>query len=80
MLCLIIFLIAVLHRDAQHSSVSHRSRSLLQHQPVLHGFVHLAVQSRVQNALQPEITVLFLQMQRNQFRSEAILSRTIDGF
>lgn len=55
-----VFFIAVLHRYARHPSLPHRCRGLLQHQPVPHCVVHLAVQGGVQNTLKSEVPVLFL--------------------
>lgn len=57
---LFVLLIAVLHGDALHASFPHRSRGLLQGEPVAHCVVHLAVEGRVEDPLQPEVPVLFL--------------------
>lgn len=57
---LFILLIAVLHGDALHASFPHRSRGLLQGEPVADRVVHLAVEGGVEDPLQPEVPVLFL--------------------
>lgn len=57
---LFVLLIAVLHGDALHASFPHRSRGLLQGEPVANRVVHLAVEGGVEDPLQPEVPVLFL--------------------
>lgn len=59
-----VLLVAVLHGDALHASFPHRSSGLLDGQPVAHRVVHLAVQGGVQDALQAEVPVLFLEAGR----------------
>lgn len=56
-----VLLVAVFHGDALHASFPHRGRGLLQRQPVAHRVVHLAVEGGVEDALQAEVPVLFLQ-------------------
>lgn len=63
-LVLLIFLVAVLHGDALHAPLPDRGSGLLHGQPGAHRIVHLAVQGGVQDALQAEVPVLFLQGDR----------------
>lgn len=74
---LFVLLVAVLHGDALHASFPHRSRGLLQGQPVAHRVVHLAVEGGVEDPLQPEVPVLFLHG-RARIAGDVVL-HTYDG-
>lgn len=54
-----------------HASFPHRSSGLLHGQPVAHRVVHLTVQGGVEDTLQAEVPVLFLQ--ENEYMSRDTL-------
>lgn len=65
-LVIIVVFITVLHGYARHPSFPHRRRGLLQGQSVPHRVIHVTVQRGVQDALQPEVTVLFLEQESRE--------------
>lgn len=61
LIVLLVLLVAVLHRDALHASLSDGGSGFLQGEPVSYRVVRLAVECGVENTLQPKIPVFLLQ-------------------